>query len=401
MEPISFEKTYQSSLGVKIRNRLRWIPEASYLLAFFLYITGQFIQGTMMAKLIPGTITYHIQMLAAFMVIAKALLFDRHSVKDWSIIFLLGTVLWASGNNAVLLEIFYYYIFIISAQDVDFSKIAKVFFITISSALLVTFVLAKFRIIHGLAYSRPNGAMRYALGTIYPSDLAARCFCLMLAYVIIKNFKLCFPEYLGMMAATLTTYVVTDTKVDFILMTLLILVSIFYKQTVSILKLLTSRGIAVILGTAVMAIILSTYFYTPGNPVFSMIDRALSGRLHYSHMAFNNYNVTSLGQYIVQHGFGGGTKAVLNYFYIDCSYIRVLMMFGCITFIIMVIFLLYLSYNFMNKQVYALEVALIFIALSALIDQHMWELSFNIIFLATFADLDNFRNNGHSLFFSR
>ena len=77
------------------------------------------------------------------------------------------------------------------------------------------------------------------------------------------------------------------------------------------------------------------------------------------------------------------------------------MMFGCITFIIMVIFLLYLSYNFMNKQVYALEVALIFIALSALIDQHMWELSFNIIFLATFADLDNFRNNGHSLFFSR
>ncbi|MBT0877791.1 hypothetical protein KJQ76_09530, partial [Campylobacter coli] len=103
----------------------------------------------------------------------------------------------------------------------------------------------------------------------------------MLAYVIIKNFKLCFPEYLGMMAATLTTYVVTDTKVDFILMTLLILVSIFYKQTVSILKLLTSRGIAVILGTAVIAIILSTYFYTPGNPVFSMIDRALSGRLRY------------------------------------------------------------------------------------------------------------------------
>ena len=74
-------------------------------------------------------------------------------------------------------------------------------------------------------------------------------------------------------------------------------------------------------------------------------------------------------------------------------------MFGCITFIIMVIFLLCLSYNFMKKQVYTLEIALIFIALSALIDQHMWELSFNIIFLATFADLNKFKNPRYNLSF--
>lgn len=391
MECISADKPYQSSIGTRIKEKFPWIPELIYLSSLFIYISAQFIQGTMLShKLFIASIAYHAQMFVALVVVIKALLFDEHSLKDWILLFLLGTVLWSSGTNAVLLDIFYYYIFIVAAKNVDFSNIAKVFLFTITTGLFITFILAKTGIIRGLAYSRPNGAMRYALGTIYPSDLAARCFCLMLAYVIVKNFKLCLPEYIGLIALTATTYVVTDTKVDLILMALLVLASIFHEKFVSILEFLTSRGIALILGTAVCAMILATYFYTPNNHILLSLNNALSGRLYFSHMAFDKYNMTMLGQYIEQRGFGGETNTVINYFYIDSSYIRVLMMFGAIVFVILVAYLLYLSYTFMNTRNYTLEIALIFIALSALIDQHMWELSFNIVFLATFADLGNF-----------
>ncbi|KLA45139.1 brp Blh family beta-carotene 15,15'-monooxygenase [Ligilactobacillus ruminis] len=374
-----------------LKKKFPFIPEYLYLTGLFLYIASQLVQGTMIAyRLIPGSLAYHIQLLAIFIVIVKAVLFDDYSLKDWSILILLGIVLWSSGNNAVVFDIFYYYIFIVSAKGIDFKKIATLFFITITSGLIITFALAKTGLISGLTYTRPNGAMRYALGTIYPSDLAARCFCLMLAYALIKNFKLCVPEYIGMISVTIWVYVVTNTKVDLILMSLFIIVAIFYKKVVLALKLLTPRGIAIILGGTVAIIILMSYLYTPGNKVMLTINNALSGRLHLSHIAFDRYNVTPLGQYIEQRGFGGGTKAVLNYFYIDISYIRVLMMFGAIVFITMVLFLLYLSYSFMNSQAYSLEIVLIFVALSALVDQHMWELSFNIIFLATFANLQTF-----------
>lgn len=378
-------------IGAKIKEKFSFAPEYLYLIGLFIYIAFQFIQGTMILyRLIPGNFAYHMQLLSIFIVIVKAVLFDDHSLKDWSILILLGIVLWSSGSNAVVLDIFYYYIFIVSAKGIDFKKIATLFFITITSGLIITFALAKTGLISGLTYTRPNGAMRYALGTIYPSDLAARCFCLMIVYALIKNFKLCIPEYIGMAATTIWVYVVTDTKVDLILMSLFVIVAIFYKPVVIALKSLTSKKIAIILGGAVSILILISYFYTPENKILLAINNALSGRLYFSKVAFDKYNVTSLGQYIEQRGFGGGTKTILNYFYIDSSYIRVLMMFGAITFIIMVLFLLYLSYSFMNNHAYSLEIILIFIALSALIDQHMWELSFNIIFLATFANLQTF-----------
>ena len=206
-----------------LKKKFPFIPEYLYLTGLFLYIASQLVQGTMIVyRLIPGSLAYHIQLLAIFIVIVKAVLFDDHSLKDWSILILLGIVLWSSGNNAVVLDIFYYYIFIVSAKGIDFKKIATLFFITITSGLIITFALAKIGLISGLTYTRPNGSMRYALGTIYPSDLAARCFCLMLAYALIKNFKLCVPEYIGMISVTIWVYVVTNTKVDLILMSIIL-----------------------------------------------------------------------------------------------------------------------------------------------------------------------------------
>jgi len=56
-------------------------------------------------------------------------------------------------------------------------------------------------------------------------------------------------------------------------------------------------------------------------------------------------------------------------------------------------YLLYLSHMFLSKKYYSSEITLILIALSSLIDQHMWKISYNIIFLATFANLNSFSHS--------
>ena len=219
----------------------------------------------------------------------------------------------------------------------------------------------------------------------------------MITYALLRDYKLKLPEYIGLISITIWAYVVTDTKVDLILMVFFLLIAIFYKQTITLLEKITSIGIAIILGSAVSFMILMTYFYNPSNHFMKLVDHALSGRFYFSHIAFEKYNVTFLGQYIPQNGFGGNTSRVFNYFYIDCSYIRILMMLGAFVFLLVVGYLLYLSHMFISKKYYSLEITLILIAISSLIDQHMWEISYNIIFLATFATLNSFKHSSKSL----
>lgn len=45
-----------------------------------------------------------------------------------------------------------------------------------------------------------NAGIRLSLGSVYPTDLAARIFYISLAYVTLKKFKLKLPEYISLLA---------------------------------------------------------------------------------------------------------------------------------------------------------------------------------------------------------
>lgn len=394
-------RSFAFSKGEKLKGHFPWLPGTVYYIALFLYLFSQFTQGVLgIHKYFPWYSSYRLEMVAAIVFVLKIIVFDSHQIRDWFILLLLGIILSQSGMNADDLGILYYYLAIIGAKDVDFRNILRLFLVTVSAMLVLTIALAKLKILPGLVFNRGDGALRYALGTIYPSDLAARCFYLMIAYALLRNYKLKLPEYIGLFSITIWAYVITDTKVDFILMVLFLLVAVFHEQSVMIMEKLTHIGIAVILGLSTAFMIIMTYLYNPANHFMKVIDHILSGRFYFSHIAFEKYNVTVLGQYIPQNGFGGSNGKVFDYFYIDCSYIRVLMMFGAFVFLLLVAYLLYLSHRFMTSEMYALEITLILVALSSLIDQHMWEISYNILFLATFADLKGFKKPEYNLSFS-
>ena len=145
-------------------------------------------------------------------------------------------------------------------------------------------------------------------------------------------------------------------------------------------------------GAVVGIEIVLTYLYTTNSKIFSIMDRVLSGRLKYGHMAFKDYNVTMFGQFIKEHANGGIHKEKFNYFFIDVSYLRVLMFGGIVAFVFLVIMLIYSVNKFMNDKTICLLVALLFAALSSLIDQHLMELSYNIIFIAMLTNNDYFKD---------
>lgn len=84
---------------------------------------------------------------------------------------------------------------------------------------------------------------------------------------------------------------------------------------------------------------------------------------------------------------------LLIIFFIDVSFIRVLMMLGFFCFVVLLYFIWYLFKRYEQLQLHSFTIALLLVILSSVIDQHLLELSFNILFLSAFADLSDWQRN--------
>lgn len=370
------------------------VDKMLFFLAFMVYIVGHFLSGTMYIYILDKSLPYTIWMVACVLALLKIFLVNVYSDwRDLCLVVSIGLIVWASSLNTNTWDMIYYYVMIVAAQDINFKSIVKVFLATVVTMLIFTIVSAKLGVIAGVTNMRLGSSdLRYALGTVYPTDLAARLFYIELFYIALRKFKLNLPEYITCLSLTVFTYIVTDTKLDVLLMLLLILAVYLKDAIILLLEKIQNLGVTLILGSMVAMIIILTYGYSSKMWILNKINNILSGRLSVGHIAFENFNVPFFGQIIEQTGNGGLHHGVYSYFFIDCSYIRVLMMNGLFSFLILVAFLVILSNKFLNEKAYSLEIALLFVALSSIIDQHLLEISYNCLLLAMFADISYFKN---------
>lgn len=131
--------------------------------------------------------------------------------------------------------------------------------------------------------------------------------------------------------------------------------------------------------------ILFSFIFNPNNQIFTTFDKILTNRLAMGHLALYEYPVKFFGQYISQNGSGGlsfetgltskGTN--LAYFFIDSSYIKILLGFGVVFFLIYLYGLSRSMYVNLGKENYMLPIILTIICISSVIDQHMLEVAYN------------------------
>ena len=69
------------------------------------------------------------------------------------------------------------------------------------------------------------------------------------------------------------------------------------------------------------------------------------------------------------------------------------MMSGLVSFVIVIGLLAYLTYYFVKNKFYPLLIALFLVFLSSFIDQHLLEISYNILLLSLFANCSYFFDN--------
>ena len=156
-------------------------------------------------------------------------------------------------------------------------------------------------------------------------------------------------------------------------MILILVCCILKKYLEKLIAYLGSKKINLLILLFIFINIILPYIYTPNNVILRKLDNLLSTRLYFGNLAFKNYNVDLLGQYIYQVGNGGiHHSPITNYFFIDVSYVRILMMQGLVAFIYSLFLICKNSSNFIENKLYFYEFMLLMVVLSAAIDHHFW-----------------------------
>lgn len=129
-----------------------------------------------------------------------------------------------------------------NSQMIEFFSQKAIFILESIPALMVTniafMIVAAILTLSGVIwnYSTTRSMYHQFTGTLYPTDYAARGLALLLAYAVLKKFKLRLPEYISFIAIIFWFYLITGTQVNLLLSLLLMVSLVAYPKVKQLFK---------------------------------------------------------------------------------------------------------------------------------------------------------------------
>ena len=127
-------------------------------------------------------------------------------------------------------------------------------------------------------------------------------------------------------------------------------------------------------------ILILSMLYTKGSSIFLKLDSILSQRLSFSKKGMEVYGFSIFGQYIPMQGNGGSTETPSNYFFLDSSYISILLQYGLIIFMMILILWGIIGFRARKEKDWVLLWILAMIAFQSIMEQHLLDISYNPFF---------------------
>ena len=331
------------------------------------------------------------------LLLIKIFLLDHWKKKDLvviSLLLILGVIVWRTVQYADLLVIAP---LIIGAKGINFRDIVWWYFYLTTIIVMLVMIFSLVGIIPNLIYHSSLRPTRYSLGMLYPSIIAAHYLFLALAYCYLKFGKLNVVDYLLIFLGDCICMLLTNTKLDFAATLVIIPVMIiaqraFYGKKFS--RIIVSFWWMAVPLSATIMIFLS-YFYSSSNHILRKIDSLFSGRLALGYRAFSKYDINLFGRTIVEHSFAGvkGLKLAngngglpSNYFYIDSSYIRMLLLWGFLVFLIVIICLTFIAIRSTVRKTFILSAVILVSSLSFMFEPRIIQVIYNPFLLALLSD---------------
>lgn len=362
-----------------------------YLVALCLYIVLSLINSSTVRLKIDLTLTSSILNYSVIiLLIIKLIIQNTFMLKDVlikSLIILVSLIPYRLYG----IHLFLLALFIVSADHIDFEKIVKVSVISSAITIIIIMLLSQSGFIEDFVQFR-NGKIRKAFGFMYVTVFASKVMYTIAGYIYLRKNKLTFWEFGGIVALLIFIDQFCDARLSVISIILLLIAYLSVRFASSLwsnrlLKFIVCNSYWIF---AICITIISWQYNGVG--LFAEINTLLSGRLRLGHSALLQYPVNLFGQRIIQYG-NGGTQTrdiTRQYFYIDSSYLRILLMYGIVVFLAFgLIFYFVFKRGFKEENLYLVAILLVIVS-TGMVDENLLS-PVNIFILALYAEI-----NGHS-----
>lgn len=334
----------------------------------------------------------------------KILLYERFSMKEIQAIVFCGICAVGTLYKARYIEPFMWLILIVASKNIPFKKIIQVYLLVTGAICILAFAASMLDVIVNLQFDASKRGIRNSFGIVYPTDFGAHVFFWIISWFYLLGEQIKgYHCAMGLLAGVLV-YRFCNARVD---AGCIIMVAILFWMGNSIAgKKMGSRRVQGIwkriwerLGVCVMPVlaILSialTAIYNEGNSMWSKLDGTLMARLKYGKMAFTDYGLKLFGQHIEMVGNGGSLELKGEYFFLDCSYVNILMTWGIVLLIVVLLLFGYACCK--NRKDLYFQYAIALIAVNCVIAHHMMDIAYNPFILAVLA-ANMMRNNSKGI----
>ncbi len=381
----SFFENFIDSDQVR-RNKL---GQTIYYVAFSLFIVISFLEFSTFSSFVSMHTLNRLTYLPVGLVLCKVLLFDPMKWQVWlrdAILLGLAMMSMHLASSSLMVSLV---AFAIGSTGISFNKLLKVYCIIGTITLLVIMASAFSHVIANLFFYRGK-IVRHAFGVLYPTDFAARVLSLVLAYYYLNYQTLTWVHHMTVCLIAALLYYYCDTRLTCIILIGTIVVFWVANQAKK-----GNNATRAMVGCFWGAVPLCAYLivslsllYTSRLSVMHRLNHLLSGRLALGQRAFHRYGITLFGQNIVERGWGRGNHAatsMYNYFFIDSSYLRGAIIYGLILSLIVLYWLTKSSLVAFQNENYGLCAAILLVAISAFVEQHLFDVSYDPFILAYFS----------------
>lgn len=312
--------------------------------------------------------------------------FISYKVKHFFLFIFIGSLLAVSyiksGSTTLLIS----YILIISAKDIDFTKLLKVFISVLSVSSIFIILLSQANIIENLQIIRQDtGDLRYALGFGHPNTLGLVVLLVCMSWMYIRFDNLNFIDYISWALLALLIDQVVDSRTSLYMILLLLFLTIIFKMFGNVIMKFNISKLLLILMFPLFSL-LSIWFtvqYDRTNPLFVLINQLVSGRIRLANYFYNEYGFSLFGQKITLIGtieslyIPGASPQLL-----DNVYLQLIIRFGFISLLIFCGCYIFLINKCIKEKNIALIICIILMAIYGLTEVYPINVIYNFTLIA-------------------
>ena len=365
--------------------------EQIFLVAYILYL-GVSVWATTMFPM-SGSVRMIGKLLFIPIVGIKILVYDAYQWKQIIVIIFVmicSFLAFFIGHQTIHIL---WMILILGSRNVSFEKILKSYLVVVGTIILLAFISSLLGVIENLQYVTETRGIRNSFGTVYPTDFAAHVFYWIVTFFYLKGERLKSWHYIGTGIVAVMIYCFCNARLD---SGCILFIAILFGIGNILIKSRAKRrlkqvweqawrhfGMFIMPALAIFSIMI-TLMYRKGSRGWDVINKFSNGRIAFGKTGFTNYGVKLFGQKVAMKGFGGNTEQVKDYFFLDCSYVNILLCYGIIILIIVLGLHVYCCYKNRCDLYFLYAIALI--ALNCIFAHHLLEAAYNPFLLAILTD---------------